>query len=243
MRGGAIQHWSVTNAGSLNVSAAGLTCTITGTPAFSGSFAFVNSDAIVSCASTRLTFSGSATGIRFVVTGNSTVDTAAGASTYFPGDAQGSMGTGGKYLPNAVEFNRNTAQFDKTNTTLANITGLTATLLAGRTYKFTAILYTTSNIASGIKAAIAGTCTATAIIYKSLIDQAGSIVAGGTNRATALATPVADVTAVTVANVTIEGTITVNAAGTLTVQFALNTGVLTASVLVGSIFEVIDITP
>ncbi len=133
-------------------------------------------------------------------------------------------------------------QFDKTSdTTLANVTGLTVTVKAGRTYSFTAILYTTSNVAGGVKAAIAGTATATAIIYEAETASAGITGAVGTSRATALGTAVGDVTAVTVAKIMITGTITVNAAGTLTVQFAQNASNGTASsVLVGSSFIVID---
>lgn len=139
-------------------------------------------------------------------------------------------------------FASNKAQFDKANTTLADITGLTKDLLAGRKYAFRAYLPTTSNVASGIKFAISGTCTATAIRYEALIFQNGAMVAPGTTRATALNTTVGNVTAVTVATCIIEGEITVNAAGTLTVQFADNAGTNTSSVLVGATFEVVEIT-
>ena len=129
---------------------------------------------------------------------------------------------------------RVSTQFDKTNTTLADVTGLTATLVAGKIYRFEAKLYTTSDVGGGVKVAIAGTATATAIIYEGLTINAGTTTQ---SRGTALATTVGAVTAVTAAYITITGTITCNAAGTLTVQFAQNASNATASsVLVGSTF-------
>lgn len=131
-------------------------------------------------------------------------------------------------------------QYDNTTTTLGTVTGLTTNVAAGKTYRFGVTLYTTSNIAGGIKCAIAGTATATNIIYESEAWSAGVPAATGTTRATALGTTVADITAVTVAKVVITGTITVNAAGTLLVQAAANAAVGTTSVLVGSIFYIIE---
>jgi hypothetical protein len=141
-----------------------------------------------------------------------------------------------------VGSKRVSTQFDKTNdTTLANITGLSVNVVAGKSYRFEAVLYTTSNVATGVKFAIAGTATATAIIYEAILDDAGDISAQ--TRATALGTAVAGITAVTNAYCRITGTITVNAAGTLTVQFAENAAVAatTSSVLVGSTFTVNEI--
>lgn len=136
---------------------------------------------------------------------------------------------------------RVSTQFDKTsNTTLANITGLTADLTAGKTYKFEAVLYTSSANTGGVKFAIAGTATATSIIYEDVVIDAN--VNAAQTRATALATAVGGVTAVTAANSKITGSITVNAAGTLTVQFAQNASDGTASsVLVGSTLTVSQI--
>lgn len=127
-------------------------------------------------------------------------------------------------------------QFDVTSsTTLANVTGLSVAVVAGRTYSFVATLYTTSNVAGGVKAAIAGTATATAVIYEGADVQSGAIT--GQTRATSLGTTVAATTAVTTATIVITGTITVDAAGSLAVQFAQNVSSLTASsVLVGSTF-------
>lgn len=139
---------------------------------------------------------------------------------------------------------RVSTQFDKTSdTTLANVTGLTRNVEAGRTYAFTAVLYTTSNVAGGVKAAIGGTATATSIIYQADVLDGSTQATVGTARATSLATTVGDVTAVTAARITISGTIVVNAAGTLVPQFAQNASNGTASsVLVNSSFQLIPIS-
>jgi len=126
------------------------------------------------------------------------------------------------------------------NTTLANLTGLTATLVAGKHYVFEAELYTTSNIASGVKTAIAGTCTATAIKYV-IVNQEST---GGITTSdifSALAGSFGS-TSVSKLYVKIRGTITVNAAGTLTVQGAQNFSGVTATVFErGSSFMVREI--
>ncbi|MFN0108513.1 MAG: hypothetical protein ACKVZH_06630, partial [Blastocatellia bacterium] len=154
------------------------------------------------------------------------------------------LSAAGKLTTHWLNWNgeaRVTTQFDKTSdTTLANITGLTINVVAGRTYSFKAVLYTTSNVAGGVKAAIAGTATATAIRYEAVVID-NSVIAAQT-RATALGTAVGGVTTVTAAMVIITGTITVNAAGTLTVQFAQNASNASASsVLTGSVFIADDV--
>lgn len=123
---------------------------------------------------------------------------------------------------------RVSTQFDKTtDAALANITGLTATLVAGKTYKFEAVLYTTSNIAGGVKVGLGGTATNTALVYSIRIVNSGTITQGRTTST--------GVTAVTAADIFINGTITVDTGGTFTIQFAQNVSNGTASsVLVGS---------
>lgn len=133
---------------------------------------------------------------------------------------------------------RVSTQYDNATTTLGNVTGLTANVAAGKVYRFEATLYTTSNAAGGVKVAIAGSATATAIVYEGLTTDAGLTTQ---SRGTALATAVGAVTAVTAAYVKVTGTITVNAAGTLLVQAAANVAVGTTSVLVGSTFVVTEI--
>ena len=129
------------------------------------------------------------------------------------------------------------AQFDKTDTTLANVTGLTATLTAAKTYSFEAVLFVDADVTGGSKYAIAGTATATAIKYHvdTVCDATNLLVI--TSRQTALAGSVGQA-GCTAGLTKISGTITVNAAGTLTVQFAQNTASGTSSVLTMSKFEV-----
>jgi len=131
-----------------------------------------------------------------------------------------------------IQQSRVSTQYDNTTTTLGNVTGLTSTVVAGKIYRFEATLFSTSDVAGGIKAAIGGTATATAIRYEVLITDAGATTQG---RQTALA-GTTGVTAVTAAFVKIQGTITVNAAGTITVQAAQNANTGTTSVLTGSTF-------
>lgn len=112
-------------------------------------------------------------------------------------------------------------QQDRTSTTtLTNITGLTRNVEAGKTYSIEAVLPTTSAVTGGVKIAIGGTATATAIWYEAVVTENGVVKVPGTTRATAIGTAVGDVTAVTAASITIRGVITVNAPGTLTVQGA-----------------------
>jgi len=152
-------------------------------------------------------------------------------------------GSGGKgYLQQGGD-SRVAADFSKTSdTTLANVTGLSVTVGAGRTYTFEAILYTTSNVAGGVKFAIGGTATATSIVTEAIAFDAANTTEPVQTRAAALGTALISTTALTVAYVRITGTITVSAGGTLTVQFAQNASNGTAStVLRGSTFMVRDI--
>ena len=136
---------------------------------------------------------------------------------------------------------RVTAQFDKTDTTLANVTGLSVNVIAGRTYRFRAVLFVDANSTGGSKYAVSGTATATAIRYhiKAINDSTNTMVI--TNRQTVLGGSGAGQAGSTGLKVEIEGVITVNAAGTLTVQFAQNAASGTSSVLVGSTLTVEDI--
>lgn len=195
-----------------------------------------------------------ATGILHIAAGSATASTApfklttgtvnttaeAGALEYSTPTLSFTNGGAQRQEIPLIQQTRVSTQFDKTSSTaLANVTGLTATLVAGKKYRFEAELYTTSNVAGGVQAAIAGTCTATAIVYEGLTYNAGVITQ---TRGTALATAVGAVTAVTAAYIHIVGLITVNAAGTLTVQFAQNASSGTASsVLVGSTFVTTEI--
>lgn len=128
------------------------------------------------------------------------------------------------------------SQFNQTSsTTLATVPDLEFNVETGRSYAFTVVAYTTSNVAGGIKFAMGGTVTPASIIYETDVVQSGVMIAPGTSRTTTLATAVGDVTAVTVAKVTITGMIDITTGGTFNVQFAQNASNGSASsVLVGS---------
>lgn len=133
---------------------------------------------------------------------------------------------------------RVSTQFDKTDTSLANITGLSLAVAAGQTYAFRAVLSINYTSPNGFKVAISGTCTATSIIAEVLAGWDNAAGFYRLARLTALdASSGNNGTGATVATVCIEGIITVNAAGTLTIQFAQNSTGGTSSVLVGSCFQ------
>jgi hypothetical protein len=135
---------------------------------------------------------------------------------------------------------RVTSDFTSITTTLADVTGLTANVSAGKTYHFRAWLPYAADVTSGHKYAIAGTATATDIRYTidSLADATNLYVITSTQTALAGSSGQSGSTAgLTV----IEGTITVNAAGTLTVQFAVNAGTTTGTIKRGATFIVTEI--
>ena len=92
--GGAGQHIYCTN----NAFAfeAGVTLTLTGTPAFSS--AWVYNEVGSTGQYNANTYTGSATGTRYVCNSNSVIDTKGNATTYFPGNAAGTTATGGQYV-------------------------------------------------------------------------------------------------------------------------------------------------
>lgn len=129
---------------------------------------------------------------------------------------------------------RVTTQFDVTSsTTLVDVPGLVRNLASGEVATFTANLFTTSDAAGGVKAAMGGTATVASIIYEGWLLNNNAD--GGQARQTALGGAVGGVTAVTAAHVFVVGTVVVDVAGTLTVQFAQNASSgVASSVLVGS---------
>lgn len=169
------------------------------------------------------------------------------ALTVSGSEGRAGIGTGSPQSPLHVtgmaRFDANdkvSSIFSKTNTTLADITGLAVTLTAGRTYSFLARLIYDASAVGGHKYAMGGTCTATAIIYhvRSIADATNVFVI--TSRQTALGGAVGQ--AGSVAGYTeISGTITVNAGGTLVPQFAQNVASGTSSILVGSTFHIKEI--
>jgi len=138
-------------------------------------------------------------------------------------------------IPPSIQQSRVSTQFDKTNDTFSNITGLTANVEAGKTYRFEIIVF--GNIGAsgaGLKYAIGGTCTITNMYAGENtssvpISTFGTTVASNGGSTTGLVFK------------RINGTITVNAAGTLTLQFAQDiTNATPSSVMVGSTFVVTE---
>jgi hypothetical protein len=88
--GNAAQHFLATGA---TIAIAGLTVTLTGTPAFSSAFAVAlwSGGQIHAVADT---FSGSATGQRYTAGNGGSIDVAGGGVNYFPGSSAGSSTTG-----------------------------------------------------------------------------------------------------------------------------------------------------
>lgn len=128
-------------------------------------------------------------------------------------------------------------QFDKVaNTSLADITGLTATVTAGATYLFEAILYMAADNTGGFSVDFNGTATATAFAAEGVTFNAAGVV--DQLRVTGLAALVANDTLATTPLLRATGFITVNAGGTLTVRFAQKVANGVSSVLVGSSFTV-----
>ncbi len=131
---------------------------------------------------------------------------------------------------------RSSAQLDKVNDTLANITGLVVTVVPG-TYQYRINLDTVSTVHGGVKAAFKYT-TAVASTLNALakvIDAAAQVAARATSAADQA--PLVDQIVASVA-VEIVGTMIVTTGGTVQLQFAQNTtNAATSSVLVGSSME------
>lgn len=72
------------------------TLTVVGSPSFSQGFAVAQDDGIVEFFGSIVP--GTATGPRFDASGNGTIDTNGGGLTYFPGNANGTLESGGVYI-------------------------------------------------------------------------------------------------------------------------------------------------
>lgn len=94
IQGGALMHAGADQGGF--VSLFGGTVTLTGTPVFSLAFAQATFGALVQATAT--VFSGGATGPRYSAGGNAVIYTAGAGATYLPGNAAGTVSTGGQYI-------------------------------------------------------------------------------------------------------------------------------------------------
>ena len=133
-------------------------------------------------------------------------------------------------------------QFDKVTATLGNVTGLSVTLRASRSYAFRAVLYVDADLTGGFKFAMAGTATANAVIYHVSVIRDGGTTVVLSSRQTALGGAASGTATSTAVLAVIEGFITTSGAGTLVVQFSQSTANGTSSVLVGSNLDVRDVT-
>lgn len=133
------------------------------------------------------------------------------------GVTDGSTGVG--WIQTAGE-SRVTGNVTNATVTPANITGLSATVAAGRTYSGQIVLYfNQSTAADGFRFDLdGGTATATDVRITGTISDSTSTRFLGMN--TALATDFTDTSTSGNAEVTINFTITVNAAGTIIPRFA-----------------------
>jgi hypothetical protein len=78
-----------------------ITVTLTGTPAFSGFFCYIGTTSVYHSNNNEpayITFSGSATGTRYLCESNGVANLNAAGPNYFPGNVAGSTSTGGQYL-------------------------------------------------------------------------------------------------------------------------------------------------
>lgn len=98
-----LTNWNITGGSSAHVNAssqgqfaaAALTCTLTGTPAFTY---FAECDMVSLEVFQSITFTGSATGGRYRVQTNGVINTYGGGATYLPGNTAGTALTGGQYV-------------------------------------------------------------------------------------------------------------------------------------------------
>lgn len=96
--GGGGWHYETVRGGRINGSiGASLTVTLTGTPAYTQQFAGSNDLGMLYVDSASVTFSGGATGVRYLASVNAIIETNGGGATFFPGNAGGSVATGGQY--------------------------------------------------------------------------------------------------------------------------------------------------
>lgn len=143
----------------------------------------------------------------------------------------GAVTSTGYFIP--VGVNRVATQVDKTNSTLGNVTGLTAPIKNGKSYSFRAVLHVTADATGGHKYAVNSSGTVSAIIYeiRSLCNTSGLNVIS--SRQAALGGS-AGQAGCTDPFTVVDGVVTASSDGTLAIQFAQNTNSGTSSVLVGS---------
>jgi len=135
-----------------------------------------------------------------------------------------------------LESGRAAAQFDKTNTTFADITGIPVNVQAGASYFFWGYFPCAFTAVGSGKFQLTGTATATAIIcsWQSYNNATGANISF--SQATWMPYGFNITAGATDVLAILTGTITVNAGGTLSIQFAQLVANGTSSVLRGGRF-------
>lgn len=138
------------------------------------------------------------------------------------------------------DLKRSSAQVDATSTTLANVTGLSFTVVPG-TYSFYGAIDTTCGGTGGVKLAFNYTTTVLSVINANAFAYTATAIAVSKTITTTTQTSiVASNTAFT--NVILTGTLIVTTGGTIDLQFAENSANSTSSVLVGSTLQLTRIS-
>ena len=96
--GGAAYHLETSNPGAQIGMGSGITVTLTGTPNFTGAFANAHLLGMTGVQIPAPTFSGAATGVRYLANGNGVISVSGGGANYFPGNSAGATSTGGQYF-------------------------------------------------------------------------------------------------------------------------------------------------
>jgi len=172
---------------------------------------------------------------------NLTVDAKGAGTVTVGGTSTGRVTTGSANAVNVRPGNAVRATADltaTTNVTLANITGLSMNLEAGRKYVIRAKLFTTSTANGGLKVGFGGTATATSMIAEAKSYTTTTL--NGSAQVTALGAILGATVATDSAEIWAE--IIVNAAGTLTIQAAQNAShAETTTVKIGSFMIIEDV--
>ena len=162
--GGAVSHL-VADTGLIH-SHPGLTATITGTPNFSGAFAFSTNGGTINF-DTPLTFSGAATGTRYIVEKLSLITTNNSGATYFPGNADGNAKDGGLYDGGTY------GTFTPILTFGGGSTGITYSLRGGNYKEVNEVVHVSIGFILTNKGSSTGVAQITGLPFQVVIDGAG----------------------------------------------------------------------
>lgn len=152
--GNAIYHWVAQQDAIVDVQ--GVTITLSGTPAFSGAFAWAVANGTVVCGYN--TFSGSGTGTRFI-SSNGLIDTNASGLTYLPGNAIGVVTGSGHYDiwgAKGTTVRKRTTTTKTSDTSYASDPDLQIALDSGVIYQIKVLVFFTAPATPGFKYRVNG---------------------------------------------------------------------------------------